>query len=365
MNRRWSPILALILLFAAFVPAHAQRLVGVTTATQTTTTTSESRAQDVGVNADIGVQVSGTWTGTLSFQATIDKTTWTAVGAREVNGKVVLSTTANGQWVIPASGYQQVRVFSTGLSSGTATIDWFGSPAASASPIYGLTVSTGTLTTTGSALTATVGNASVVGLTLAGATWPATGATIVFEASSDGTNYSSLALVGLTGSVATQAVTGNNGGAASTWYGSVAGYQSVRARVSGLIPATGSLSVLATMVGTRGASPVIVPGLTLSASTTVTTGTSSSIKATPGQLYSVNFYNANTSACYLQIFNVASPTVGTTTPLLSFGIATLQSIQFHPPWPVNFDTAITMAATTARANAAPCTTALDVNMVWK
>ena len=222
MNRIGRLILIVLFLSAALLsPAHAQRLVGVTTATQTTTTTSVSRAQDVGVNADIGVQVSGTWTGTLTFQATIDKTTWTQVGARAANGMIVNTTTANGQWVIAASGYQQVRVFSTSFYSGTATINWYGSPVSGSAYLTGLTVAVGTLSTTDSALTATVGSAGTVGITLSAATWSAT---VQFEGTGDGSTWTALPLAGLTGSVASTLTTTGTAGI-ETYSGSVAGLQ--------------------------------------------------------------------------------------------------------------------------------------------
>jgi hypothetical protein len=97
------------------------------TYTDRTSTGTITSTQNVAVNtqgsASTGVEVTGTWTGTLSFQATVDGTNWVAVNAIvPVTGVEVTSTTANGNWEIPSAGYQQVRVLGNTVATGTATV---------------------------------------------------------------------------------------------------------------------------------------------------------------------------------------------------------------------------------------------------
>lgn len=364
MNRaRWSPLLGLIFLLVALVPAHAQRLVGVTTATQTLSAAATGAAQDVGVNADIGVQMSGTWSGTMTFQATVDKTTWTDIRARRMNGLHESFTTANGQWVIPASGYQQVRVYSTALASGTVTITWYGSAAAGLRTLPGLTYSTATLATTNDAATLVVEGAAGAAVYMPASNW---NGTIVFEASADGTNYVGWPIAGLTGSIATQTTT--NG--ATTWVGNTAGFQTVRARVS--VVNAGGFSVVVSVTSTPGSSHVSVPGLTLSQSSVNTSTVVTNIKTTPGQLYVADVYNPHSAACYMQIFNAtaANVTLGTTAPTLSFGVVNATGRSVSLPHGADFSTAISIAGTTTRAGSTGCGAAagaagLDMNVMYK
>ena len=75
------------------------------------------------MNGGVGVQVTGTWTGTLEFQVTINGTDWDDIAAEEV-GSLIISTqtTANGTFKFDAVGVKGVRVYATGWTSGTAEI---------------------------------------------------------------------------------------------------------------------------------------------------------------------------------------------------------------------------------------------------
>ena len=74
-------------------------------------------------NGGIGVQVTGTWSGTLQFEMTIDGTNFVAVQTQNVNTSVIANTTtANGIFKFDAVGALTVRVRSTAWSSGTATV---------------------------------------------------------------------------------------------------------------------------------------------------------------------------------------------------------------------------------------------------
>lgn len=102
--------------------------VTVSAGTDRTSTGAITSTQDVAVSTQAsgtcGVQVTGTWTGTLVFEATVDAgTTWNPVNAEvPTTGAEVTSTTANGVWVIAVAGYQQVRVRGNTVASGSATV---------------------------------------------------------------------------------------------------------------------------------------------------------------------------------------------------------------------------------------------------
>lgn len=71
-----------------------------------------------------GVQITGTFSATLSFEATIDGTNWFAVNAAPIAGTSipVQSTTTTGQWVVPDKGFDQFRVRVSSYTSGTAVV---------------------------------------------------------------------------------------------------------------------------------------------------------------------------------------------------------------------------------------------------
>lgn len=72
----------------------------------------------------VGVQITGTWVATVQFEATIDGTNWFSVPAfPPTTGVSVTSTSANGQWIIPSAGYEQVRARVSAFTSGTVVID--------------------------------------------------------------------------------------------------------------------------------------------------------------------------------------------------------------------------------------------------
>ena len=93
-----------------------------------TSTGTITSTQNVSINTQAsgscGVQITGTWTGTLVFEATVDAgTTWNSVNAEvPTTGVAVTSTSTNGVWIIACAGYQQVRVRGNTVVTGTATI---------------------------------------------------------------------------------------------------------------------------------------------------------------------------------------------------------------------------------------------------
>lgn len=78
----------------------------------------------------VAVQVTGTWSGTISFQESQDEgATWTNMAcmpvistATNVSPVPAISTTANGNWKCQAAGYTNVRAVMSTFSSGTAVV---------------------------------------------------------------------------------------------------------------------------------------------------------------------------------------------------------------------------------------------------
>lgn len=69
------------------------------------------------------VQVTGTWTATLTFEATVDGTNWFTINVFKVSDfSAVTTTAANGQWMTGVAGYRSVQVRASAYTSGTAVV---------------------------------------------------------------------------------------------------------------------------------------------------------------------------------------------------------------------------------------------------
>ncbi|CAB4182792.1 hypothetical protein UFOVP1090_32 [uncultured Caudovirales phage] len=113
--------------------------------------------------AGAAINVAGTWVGTLTFQSTIDGTTWlthngTVYGGASVTN--VSTTAANGAWAFRVAGAQKIRAIFTAYTSGTATIDIRAATSVGGTASEGLatqpvsgTVTIGTSVTPGTAAT--------------------------------------------------------------------------------------------------------------------------------------------------------------------------------------------------------------------
>jgi len=95
------------------------------------TTAAGTLAVSTSGTSQLFVQITGTWTGTLTFQVSLDGTTWQnadlfsipTVGSTE-GSPSVQTTTANGNWTLPVGGIQKFRVSNgAGLATGSATIN--------------------------------------------------------------------------------------------------------------------------------------------------------------------------------------------------------------------------------------------------
>lgn len=77
----------------------------------------------------VGIQISGTFAGTLTFQASIDGTNWVTASVQPVGATTattwVTTTTGTGLWTRDCGGIKQMRVQMTAYTSGTATVTGF------------------------------------------------------------------------------------------------------------------------------------------------------------------------------------------------------------------------------------------------
>lgn len=71
------------------------------------------------------VQITGTWTGTLTFQGSVDGATFSDIHAQLAGGTgaLVSTATANGTYLINVAGLAKFRVYATSIGTGTAEID--------------------------------------------------------------------------------------------------------------------------------------------------------------------------------------------------------------------------------------------------
>lgn len=80
----------------------------------------------VGGYGSLGIDVRGTFVGTLTFQASINGEDWLSLPALPIgtttNAAVVTTTTTVGAWLATVAGISQVRVIFTAYTSGSAIV---------------------------------------------------------------------------------------------------------------------------------------------------------------------------------------------------------------------------------------------------
>lgn len=94
------------------------------TSSGTLTAVSQSVTIDVGGYGSVGIQLSGTWTATVGFDATVDGTNWADLEVVPSNsGTAVTTSTANGVFYVDCGGLDQIRAFSDAFTSGTVNVN--------------------------------------------------------------------------------------------------------------------------------------------------------------------------------------------------------------------------------------------------
>lgn len=105
------------------VTAHSGQPLGSVAATGSITGAGQSVSLVLGGSATLGVQITGTWVGTLAAEASINGSDWFPVDMFAVGDVAGISTTpTNGQWRIIAGGLIQCRIKCTAYTSGSASI---------------------------------------------------------------------------------------------------------------------------------------------------------------------------------------------------------------------------------------------------
>lgn len=85
--------------------------------------TGNGTAFEVGLYGGVAVQVTGTFSATITFEATIDRTNWIAIRADNLNDRSAATTaTAAGIYQVPLSGVLQFRARVSSYSSGNVTV---------------------------------------------------------------------------------------------------------------------------------------------------------------------------------------------------------------------------------------------------
>mgnify|MGYP001566147037 CR=1 FL=1 len=79
----------------------------------------------------VALQLTGTWSGTVTFEATLEGNTWVAFNMVPSNSATAASTaTANGAWSVNCGGYDAVRARFSTATSGTVKVTLQACPSA-------------------------------------------------------------------------------------------------------------------------------------------------------------------------------------------------------------------------------------------
>ena len=266
---------------------------------------------------EVQVQLTGTWTATVAFQASVDGTNYVSTLAfpiGTVNAAAVTSTTATGAWVIPINApYIRIRTtaYTSGTINGAAVVRTGSAPMPLGQVSLGSNQSINFVQLNGN--TVSTGNGT-----------SGTGVLRVALASDQTTNTNPL-LVGGTGATSIGKARDSAIGATDT---GVAILTVRRDTPTSETPAAGDYIV--PQYSSLGEAWVkdIGAGTThhlISAASTNAT----SVKASAGTVNHIVVNNVNAAVRYFKLYNKASaPTVGTDTPVLTLAIpaGSVQSI---------------------------------------
>lgn len=278
----------------------------------------------------VAVQITGTWTGTVTFEASVDGgTTYFSNPAIAVNGTGVLVTTAtgNGQWQSDIAGFSNFRIRCSITGTGTAVISIRASLGAAAvaidSPLPAGTNIIGALSANQSANVAQINGVTPLmgsGATGTGSqrvTLATDGQGQIVDNAAFTDTTTRVDMVGfIFDEVAGTALTENDAAAGRI--------DSKRAQVMVVEDATTRGQRQA--VNAAGAAAVVpnpqtTGGLSISRVLSAASTNGTSAKASAGQVYTIIATNINAAVRYLKIYNKASaPTVGTDTPVLTIPI---------------------------------------------
>jgi len=85
---------------------------------------------DVSDFASLGMQISGTFVGTVTFECTVDNTNWVSLTMiSPTNGAWSTTATAVGVWCASITGLRQVRARVSAYTSGSITVSGYATTA--------------------------------------------------------------------------------------------------------------------------------------------------------------------------------------------------------------------------------------------
>lgn len=301
------------------------------------------------------LQVTGTFVGTLTFEGTIDGTTWVALEGVNTSGARVTTATATGLFLFSVAGLMAIRARVSAYTSGSITV--LGMPirdAIQALITAALPANSGV----------DIGDVDVTSV-VPGTSATSLGKAIDTAAGATDTGVAPLALrddalSGLTpaeGDYAPLRVDANG----ALWTRD----DVLEAVVSGseIQADIVAIGAGATLIGDVGLAARASGGGT-SLATGAISDTVTDIKASAGQLYALILKNTTGAAAYFQVFNAlaANVTLGTTTPTWSIGLAASESKVVVLPVPAVFGTAISCAGTTTRTGLTAAV--IDMNALY-
>lgn len=290
--------------------------------------------------ANTAFQLTGTWTATVTFEASNDNTNWTSIYSYRAGdnsiSQTVVNSTNNDIYRCTTAGFGYVRCRCSDYTSGTIVVTAIASPRTSGVfinfPLPPGTSTIGAVTGTGT-FAVQVDGSALTSLQLIddpviaddSAFTPATSKVMMAGFEADETS--------------TDSVDEGDAGAA----------RMTLDRKQIVTPQPHSIGGLSTMNASS------------SDGGTALTSTAQAIKASAGQLYGYFIYNPNATAIFVQFYNVAqaSVTVGTTNPLFMLTIPPASAANLMGTMGISFSTAMSWSATsTAGGNGSPAT-ALD------
>jgi len=93
------------------------------TSTGTLALAAQTVVLPIGGKSAVGIVITGTWAGTITFEGSVDGTNWNAINAVAASTSTPQSTTiVNGLFRLTPAGLLQVRAIMTAFTSGTATL---------------------------------------------------------------------------------------------------------------------------------------------------------------------------------------------------------------------------------------------------
>lgn len=327
------------------------------------TAASQAVTLNLGDRANGSFQITGTFSATVSFEATTDGLTWAAINATPPNSTTaVTSATSTGLWVW-SGAFRAVRARVSAYTSGTAVITVLASPFGGGG-------------SGGGAAGATQYNQGVAGgdtdsLMMAGAVRKDTAAVATGVADGDNTRLSTDAVGQLRvreSNIGTAAALADN--TANPTVGAVAAFNMCwdgstwdRCTTGATTDSDdGSVAAAQTSVALVLALPYSFDGTAWTrtgASVCKRISTASdnevSCKAAAGVLYGISAMNINAAVRYLKIFNtVGAPTCGTDVPVITVMIpgntAGSGVVIPIPPTGISFATGIGICMTTGIAD---------------